>query len=270
MWWFPLGVFVCVLGIVVVASGALLTIWLAVDDASALTGGSSAAASARAEQLAESGPFLAAAMAVSASAFGGIAALMARAEGDLWTARLRLSGGAAGVHVAALLGVLAIGEVSDGLSRLADVRGGSSLELFERIMADASATVVVFLVILGALAGAAEELFFRGYMMFGLRQKLAPWAAIVLSALAFGFAHLDPVHSTFAFVIGVYLGWITWREGSLWPALSAHAINNGIAFAGIPIFGDVSVGVRVALAFAVLIASATWVGRRRPVEAARY
>jgi hypothetical protein len=32
-------------------------------------------------------------------------------------------------------------------------------------------------------------------------------------------------------VLGVYLAWLTWRTGSLWPAVAVHFTNNAIAVA---------------------------------------
>jgi hypothetical protein len=30
-------------------------------------------------------------------------------------------------------------------------------------------------------------------------------------------------------VLGTVFGWLVWRAGSVWPAVAAHAVNNGIA-----------------------------------------
>jgi membrane protease YdiL (CAAX protease family) len=46
----------------------------------------------------------------------------------------------------------------------------------------------------------------------------------VLSAVA----HLDVIQSVFAFPLGIWLGIIAWRTGSIWPGAICHAIINAV------------------------------------------
>jgi hypothetical protein len=54
--------------------------------------------------------------------------------------------------------------------------------------------------------------------------------------------HLDPVRLPAVLFMGVVLGWLAWRSGSLWPAVAAHAANNGLGAAmllrGVPDPGE--------------------------------
>jgi len=79
------------------------------------------------------------------------------------------------------------------------------------------------------LAPLCEEAAFRGYLQGALLTRLAPGRAIALSALLFAAMHLDPVRFLPVLGLGILYEWITWRSGSLWPAVAAHAANNGIA-----------------------------------------
>jgi membrane protease YdiL (CAAX protease family) len=102
-----------------------------------------------------------------------------------------------------------------------------------------------------ALAGLAalaapvcEELTFRGYVQTTLALRRRPGAAIAAGALLFATIHLDPVRFPALLVLGGVFGWLTWRAGSIWPSVAAHATNNGIAAAlllatGPPDRGDV-------------------------------
>ncbi len=72
----------------------------------------------------------------------------------------------------------------------------------------------------------SEELAFRGLILQGLRSRLGAVSAVVVTALFFGVIHLDIVQGVLAFVIGLYLGYLTVRSGSIYPALVAHAWNN--------------------------------------------
>jgi uncharacterized protein len=74
-----------------------------------------------------------------------------------------------------------------------------------------------------------EELVFRGLVLRALRHRLGPAAAVLISAALFGLIHVDPPQAAGAMVLGVVLGWVTHRAGSLWPAMAAHAANNALA-----------------------------------------
>ena len=78
------------------------------------------------------------------------------------------------------------------------------------------------------LAPLAEEVAFRGYVLSALRTRLPARAAVVGSAVLFAAMHLDPVRFPAVLVLGLYLGWLAWRSGSIWPAVAAHAVNNGL------------------------------------------
>jgi membrane protease YdiL (CAAX protease family) len=78
------------------------------------------------------------------------------------------------------------------------------------------------------LAPFAEEVAFRGYALSALRTHLRPGAAILASSVLFAAMHLDPVRFPAVLFLGAFLGWLAWRSGSLWPAVAAHAVNNGL------------------------------------------
>lgn len=73
-----------------------------------------------------------------------------------------------------------------------------------------------------------EELAFRGIILNSL-QKYGNTFAIVCSALFFGVMHANPVQIPYAFLCGLFLGYITVASGSLWPAIAVHAISNGLS-----------------------------------------
>lgn len=79
------------------------------------------------------------------------------------------------------------------------------------------------------LAPLCEELTFRGYVQSTLSLRRRPALAIAASALLFAALHLDPVRFPALLVLGGVFGWLTWRSGSIWPAIAAHAANNGLA-----------------------------------------
>lgn len=83
------------------------------------------------------------------------------------------------------------------------------------------------------LQAAAEEYFFRGYLMQACGALVAtPWFGIVASAALFTLFHssgnLALVLDRFAF--GVLAGWLVWRTGGLEAAIAAHVVNNVTSF----------------------------------------
>jgi membrane protease YdiL (CAAX protease family) len=83
---------------------------------------------------------------------------------------------------------------------------------------------------LAALAAPiCEELTFRGYVQTTLGLRHRPAVAIAGAAVLFATIHLDPVRLPALLLLGATFGWLAWRAGSIWPAVAAHATNNGIA-----------------------------------------
>lgn len=84
-----------------------------------------------------------------------------------------------------------------------------------------------------------EELLFRwGIQGHLLRRGCSVPLSIVLSALLFGLAHINPAQVFFAFIMGILLGLLYWRSGSLWLPILLHALNNGTACLQVWLLGD--------------------------------
>lgn len=85
------------------------------------------------------------------------------------------------------------------------------------------------ILIMSPLAGICEEVLFRGFIQKGLRTRLGPWAAIIMAAMMFGFAHISPAKIITTFMIGLWMGYIYQITGSLWMSIATHAFNNALA-----------------------------------------
>lgn len=83
--------------------------------------------------------------------------------------------------------------------------------------------------LIGATPAFCEEVLFRGYVQTRLNRSIGPIAGIVLSSAMFAMFHVDWVHVIAVFPLGVYLGVIAWRSGSLLPAMLAHFVNNAVS-----------------------------------------
>lgn len=85
-------------------------------------------------------------------------------------------------------------------------------------------------VVLCLLAPLAEEIVFRGAILRSLLQSYRPWVAILVSAIFFSVVHANPAQMPHAFVIGLLMGWMYWRTGSILPGVALHWVNNTIAY----------------------------------------
>jgi membrane protease YdiL (CAAX protease family) len=88
--------------------------------------------------------------------------------------------------------------------------------------------LVTALVVVGITPGIAEEFLFRGYVQTRLAARWGRWVAIPIAAMLFGLAHFDPVQSPATFCMGLYLGYVASRSGSIRPAMFTHMVNNSV------------------------------------------
>ena len=79
------------------------------------------------------------------------------------------------------------------------------------------------------LAPVTEEVVFRGLIFSRLERAMPGWLAAVLSALAFGLCHGQPVWMAYAFVLGLLFALLRLWTGSILPSLLAHFIFNSIS-----------------------------------------
>lgn len=106
------------------------------------------------------------------------------------------------------------------------------LEQMAAMLRDTPLAVFIGLLLFISLApGFAEEFVFRGYVQRRLMQRWSPLFAIALPSVLFAIAHLDVQHSIGVFMIGLWLGVLMWRTGSLWVCICCHAFNNAVAVA---------------------------------------
>lgn len=90
--------------------------------------------------------------------------------------------------------------------------------------------LLIALILGGVVAPAAEEVFFRGYLYAGLRQRWGVVAAVVLSSLLFSAAHATPGVLPPIFIMGAVFALIYEYADSLWPCVALHGAMNTVAF----------------------------------------
>jgi uncharacterized protein len=131
--------------------------------------------------------------------------------------------------VVMIVAMLALGQALDSLTWLAGLADRGSLVFVRRVLEGAvGPELFAAVLVLGVVAGVAEELFFRGYMQTRLAESWSRTRAVVVTAVCFGMLHFDlsGVHVVHAFAVGLYLGFVVEHTGSVLPAIACHIVNN--------------------------------------------
>jgi len=106
---------------------------------------------------------------------------------------------------------------------------GWFMELFDKLFkSDHGLWFGVLRVVI--LAPIVEELIFRGVIFSGFQRIYPAILAIVFSALLFALFHLNPWQLGPTFLLGLLLGYVRLRTGSLLAAIFTHALHNGMIF----------------------------------------
>lgn len=143
---------------------------------------------------------------------------------------------------------------------------GAMREMIERTMQELLKTETVLDVVVlfftgVALAAVCEEVLFRG-LLFQLLARRSGWAsAIFWGAVLFSAFHLDPIGFLPRLPIGLFLGLLVWRSGSLYPAVLAHGTFNFVGLFLVPLAGEspslenvLETGLIAALVFCAILA----------------
>lgn len=91
---------------------------------------------------------------------------------------------------------------------------------------------IVMVLVMGIVPAVTEELFFRGFLFSAFQSKVRPRIAIFATAAFFALFHLltkggiavERLVPTF--LMGLALGWLAWRSGSVVPGILLHASYN--------------------------------------------
>ena len=97
-----------------------------------------------------------------------------------------------------------------------------------------SFSLVAVLFALAVIPAFFEEFFFRGYLLGAIRSQIGPVMAVLISATCFGLLHivtsgvLTPERFLPSTFLGIVLGWVCVRSGSVFPGMVLHACHNGV------------------------------------------
>ncbi|TWU55073.1 CPBP family intramembrane glutamic endopeptidase [Rubripirellula reticaptiva] len=113
--------------------------------------------------------------------------------------------------------------------------------------------LVPLALMIGATPAICEEILFRGYIQTRLVRSFSPLVGGFVASFLFAAFHMDLVHVVAVFPMGVFLGIVSYRSGSLFPAMLGHFVNNVISVVMIVMSPEDETDVLAAPAIAVTL-----------------
>lgn len=104
----------------------------------------------------------------------------------------------------------------------------SQYQMIENFLT-ADGILIFALVNIALIPALCEEVLFRGYVMRAFEKSWGIIASIILSGIIFGMFHIQLGNLLPLATLGMALALMTWLSNSIWPAVAAHFINNGMA-----------------------------------------
>lgn len=87
------------------------------------------------------------------------------------------------------------------------------------------------------LPAVAREVTYRGFILTGLREGAGAWSALLLSAGFYALALLQPVQFGSGIILGIVLGVLALRSGSVVPGLLFHVVQALVLLCLVPLAG---------------------------------
>jgi len=145
-----------------------------------------------------------------------------------------------GVVAAVLIGVSAWTVAGGILIRLLPPPD-SLVKALERILLLDGRAAPLWLVwlVVGVTPAICEELYFRGFVLAGLR-RTGMLPALTVTAVLFGLAHSSIYRLLPTVFLGLVFGYAVWKTRSIACSMIAHALNNGLmaTLVFMPAFGE--------------------------------
>jgi uncharacterized protein len=102
----------------------------------------------------------------------------------------------------------------------------SQYEMFQHGMRPGFATVFALCIV----APFMEEMLFRGIFLRSFLNQYTVKQSLVFCALIFGAYHMNIYQCVAATILGLLIGLLYVRTGSLWPCILAHGVYNGSCY----------------------------------------
>lgn len=87
----------------------------------------------------------------------------------------------------------------------------------------------ITLLCVGILIPICEEILYRGILLNKLRDGYSVFVTIIIQSILFGISHMNVIQGMYAFVLGVFFGYIVIWTGSLLSSIIMHIVINSIS-----------------------------------------
>lgn len=143
---------------------------------------------------------------------------------------LNLRAPAAAPTLLALLLVFTVHPVAVEFARVLNnlFPNGAAEELVKQLDFLLTAPLWQTLLVAAVVAPVCEEIVFRGVLLTGFLQRYRPPLAILVSSVLFGVSHMVPQQMVTTTLLGIVLGIIATRTGSILPSMAFHSLHNGM------------------------------------------
>ncbi len=130
-----------------------------------------------------------------------------------------LFGGILMVIGAMLVGIL----ITSITGSIFKTSGQNMTEAMEGLLGD---TFIETLFVVAVVPAICEELMFRGYLLSAAEKKMNYRKAILFVALVFGIYHMSIVQFFTTAFLGIIMGYVVHKSGSIIPSMIMHFVNN--------------------------------------------
>lgn len=96
----------------------------------------------------------------------------------------------------------------------------------EQFEAIALSSPLLTLLAIGIFAPIAEEILFRGAIYNLFKDNVGKYVALIISSILFALIHLNIYQASYTLFIGLFLGIILMKTGSLWLPIIFHIVYN--------------------------------------------
>ena len=98
---------------------------------------------------------------------------------------------------------------------------------YAKIVGSVGENITILMLIYSVfMAPISEELIFRGVTYRIARRAFPFWVANIIQAVLFGIFHMNPLQGCYTFVIGLFMGYICEKGGTLYHAIFFHFLFN--------------------------------------------
>lgn len=148
---------------------------------------------------------------------------VSKKEGWNWDRRMSPAGWGYGICVG-----IAVQAVSGYFLMMAAVLVPEAMEEYAQLVESMGigAPTLLSLLYIVVAAPVAEELIYRGLTLRIFEKAFPFWTANVMQAALFGLMHMNLIQSTYAFLLGILLGWMAKKYGTLKGSILCHFVIN--------------------------------------------